>query len=145
MDITSPAFANNDTIPVRFGHAQDNVNPPLVFTAIPPDTQSLVMIMDDPDAINGTFTHWVMYNIPPAETHLGENEVPVGAREGVNDYGKKGYGGPQPPSGTHRYFFKLYALDDQLDLEEGATAEEVEEAIEGHVITKAQLIGLYSA
>jgi hypothetical protein len=145
MDITSPAFQPDDTIPARYGYARENINPPLTFSNIPVDTQSLVLIMDDPDAPGETFTHWVLYNIPSAETHLGENEIPAGATEGTNDYGGKGYGGPQPPSGTHRYFFKLYALDDKLDLTEGATSEELQEAMEGHVITKAEIIGLYSA
>jgi Raf kinase inhibitor-like YbhB/YbcL family protein len=87
----------------------------------------------------------VIYNIPPAEINLGEDEIPAESSEGTNDYGEKGYGGPKPPSGTHRYFFKLYALDEELDLAEGLKSSEVEEAIEGHVITKAELMGQYAA
>lgn len=145
MDIASPAFDNMDPIPIRFGKTQENINPPLVFSEIPEDAESLALIMDDPDAPSGTFTHWVLYNIPAIEMNLGEDEIPEGAQRGFNDYGKKGYGGPQPPSGTHRYLFKLYALDSKLNMEEGANSEELQEAMEGHVITKAELVGLYSA
>lgn len=146
MNITSPAFENNDTIPVRFGRSHEDISPPLEFTEIPTEAQSLVLIMDDPDAPNGPFTHWLIYNIPPVEVHLGEDEIPAESIEGINDYGEKDYGGPKPPSGTHRYFFKLYALDDMLDdLPPDINSEDLQEAMEGHVITKSELVGLYSA
>lgn len=145
MEITSTAFDDNDEIPTRYGRSFDDINPPLAFSDIPEDAQSLVLIMDDPDAPSSTFTHWVAYNITPEEVELGEGETPAGSVQGTNDFGELGYGGPMPPSGTHHYHFKLYALDDQLDLPEGATSEDLEEAMEGHVITKAEIVGLYSS
>lgn len=145
MEITSTTFDDNDDIPTRYGRSYDDINPPLVFSEIPEDARSLALIMDDPDAPSGTFTHWVVYNIAPQELELGEGDLPDGAINGTNDYGEQGYGGPMPPSGTHHYHFKLYALDDQLELEESVTGEDLEEAMEGHVITKAELVGLYSA
>ncbi|HET7673800.1 MAG TPA: YbhB/YbcL family Raf kinase inhibitor-like protein [Candidatus Saccharimonadales bacterium] len=145
MHLTSPAFQNNDDIPIRYGRKFDDINPPLEFSEIPPDAESLVLIMDDPDAPGGVFTHWVIFNIPPAATHLGEDEIPAEAVEGINDYGRKGYGGPKPPNGTHRYVFKLYALDALLELQPEVNSEDLYEAMEGHVITKAKLTGLYSA
>lgn len=145
MTISSKAFDDNEDIPTRYGRAFDDVNPPLNISDIPVDAASLALIMDDPDAPSGTFTHWVVYNIAPAELDIEEGEVPEGAVLGVNDYGELGYGGPMPPSGTHHYVFKLYALDDQLDIGEGATSEDLEEAIEGHVITQAKITGLFSA
>ncbi|HEX5456503.1 MAG TPA: YbhB/YbcL family Raf kinase inhibitor-like protein [Candidatus Saccharimonadales bacterium] len=145
MNITSSAFKHNGTIPSKYGRVYDDINPPLAFTGIPSDAESLVLIVDDPDAPGGTFTHWLIYNIPAAEVNLGEDEIPAESMEGINGYGEKGYGGPKPPSGTHRYFFKLYALDDELDLPEGVKSDELEEAIEGHVITSAELVGNYPA
>ncbi len=145
MLIISAAFENNDEIPTRYGKAYDDVNPPLGIAEVPAEAASLALIMDDPDAPSGTFTHWVVYNITPEETDLEEERLPNGAIEGTNDYGELGYGGPKPPSGTHHYKFKLYALDEQLSLGEGATSEDLEEAMEGHVITKAELTGLFSA
>lgn len=145
MEIISPAFDNNDDIPVRYGRKFDDTSPPLAFSEISKDAESLALVMDDPDAPSGTFTHWVVFNIKPEEVELGEGETPAGAVQGTNDYGELGYGGPMPPSGTHHYHFKLYALDSPLNLEEGATSEDLEEAMEGHVITKAEIIGLYSA
>jgi Raf kinase inhibitor-like YbhB/YbcL family protein len=145
MTIESMAFEDNEEIPTRYGRSFDDVNPPLSIADVPNDAISLALIMDDPDAPSGTFTHWVVYNITPEEMNIEEGETPAGAVRGVNDYGKLGYGGPIPPSGTHHYHFKLYALDSQLDLEEGSTSEDLEEAMEGHVITMAKIVGLYSA
>jgi hypothetical protein len=145
MTITSTAFQNNDEIPARYGRAYDDVSPPLDFEDFPENAASLALIMDDPDATSGTFTHWVVYNISPATTQIAEGELPSGATEGVSDYGQEGYGGPQPPSGIHRYVFKLFALDSQLDLEPGATSEELQEAMEGHIVAKAELTGTYPA
>jgi Raf kinase inhibitor-like YbhB/YbcL family protein len=145
MHITSSAFPHNGTIPTKYGRAYDDISPPLALTDIPPDAESLVLIVDDPDAPGGTFTHWVIYNIPPAEINLGEDEIPAESSEGINGFGEKGYGGPKPPSGTHIYFFKLYALDEELELAEDMKSDEIEEAIEGHVIAKAELMGQYAA
>lgn len=145
MTITSVAFDDNEEIPSRFGRAFEDISPPLSIAEIPTDAASLALIMDDPDAPGGTFTHWVVYNITPEEMDLDEGGLPEGAISGINDYGELGYGGPMPPSGTHHYVFKLYALDEQLNIGDEATSEDLEEAMEGHVITEAKLTGLYSA
>jgi hypothetical protein len=139
------AFPGGDSIPDKYGRVFDDINPPLTFDDIPADTESLALIMDDPDAPGATFTHWVIYNITPASTRIAEGELPAGAVEGLNDYGKKGYGGPKPPTGTHRYFFKLFALDTKLSIASGATAEEVSEAMRDHILSKAELAGTFSA
>lgn len=118
------------------------MNPPLNITGIPEGTVSLVLIMDDPDAPMGTWDHWILWNIAPA-TQIEENSVPEGAVQGVNSWRRNDYGGPCPPSGTHRYFFKLYALDTMLDLELAAGKRRVETAMKGHILGEAQLIGLY--
>jgi hypothetical protein len=145
MTITSTAFQNNDEIPARYGRTYDDVSPPLDFDDVPETAASLALIMDDPDATSGTFTHWVVYDIPPATTQITEDRLPPGALEGVSDYGTEGYGGPMPPSGTHRYVFKLFALDGPLELEPGATSEELQEAMEDHIVANAELTGTYPA
>ncbi len=145
MTIESPAFDNNDEIPTKYGRAYDDVSPPLDFDEVPPDATQLALIMDDPDAPGGTFTHWVVYDIPVHTTRTAEGKIPDGATEGVNDYGQTGYGGPMPPSGAHRYIFKLFALDITLSLPDGATSEELQEAMDGHIVAKADLVGTYSA
>jgi len=144
MKITSSAFLDNDKIPPKYTCDSENVNPPLTLSAVPKEAQSLVLIMDDPDAPGGTFTHWVVFNIPPSTMQILENSVPENSIQGATDFGKVGYGGPCPPSGTHRYFFKLYALDSVLELSEGASKEEIEDAMEDHIIDSCQIIGLYS-
>lgn len=145
MNLSSPVFDHEDTIPTRYGYKHDNVNPPLSISDIPPQAQSLALIMDDPDAPGDTFTHWVVYNLSPATLEIGEGQLPMDCFEGVNDYGKRRYGGPKPPFGIHHYHFKLYALDTPLDIPAGATSEELQEAMENHIVAKSELIGLYSA
>jgi hypothetical protein len=105
----------------------------------------LVLIVDDPDAPSGLFTHWLVWNIDPKTTSIAEHIVPKGAVEGTNDFGESGYGGPQPPSGTHRYYFKIFALDRTLDLSAGAKRREVDKAMKGHVMAQAELMGRFSA
>lgn len=144
MQIKSSAFENNEKIPAKYTCDGQNINPPLTFSQVPKEAKSLVLIVDDPDAPGKTWTHWVLYNILSSTLQILENQIPEGAVEGVTDFGSTGYGGPCPPSGTHRYFFKLYALDTTLDLEESATKADVEEKIKDHIIEKAELIGLYS-
>ncbi len=141
--IVSPAFSENEKVPVKFTCDADNINPQLDISGIPQGTASLVLIVDDPDAPGGTWVHWTVWNIDPAATSILENNVPSGAVEGVTDFGVPGYGGPCPPSGTHRYFFKIYALDITLDLDPSSTASDVESAMQGHVLDSAELIGLY--
>ncbi|MEK7534300.1 MAG: YbhB/YbcL family Raf kinase inhibitor-like protein [Patescibacteria group bacterium] len=144
MRITSSAFEHNTKIPAKYTCDGDNINPPLEFVDVPKNAKSLVLIVDDPDAPSKIWVHWVVYNINPQTSEAKENSVPEGGIEGVTDFGKPGYGGPCPPSGTHRYFFKLYALDSVLDLPQNVTKQMVEEKIEGHIVDQAELIGLYS-
>lgn len=147
MKITSQAFSNNSYIPKKYTCDGENINPPLSINEIPANTKSLVLIVDDPDAPMGTWVHWVVFNIdpPPAggTKEIAENSVPQGATLGKNDFGKLEYGGLCPPSGTHRYFFKIYALDTLLDLASGAAKAEVEKAMKGHILDQGKLIGLY--
>lgn len=144
MKITSSAFINNGVIPKKYTCDGEDVNPPLEFIDVPENTKTLALIVDDPDAPMGTWVHWVLYNISPDCRKIEENSVPKGAMEGINDFRKRTYGGPCPPSGTHRYFFKLYALDCVIDLKGTVTKKDLEKAMDGHIIAKAELIGLYS-
>ena len=140
MKITSKEFEHNQYIPGKFTCQGQDVNPGLTIEDIPEAAQSLALIMDDPDAPMGTWVHWVVFDIP-VTNKVGENSIP--GKLGTNDFGRKNYGGPCPPSGTHRYFFKIYALDQKLDLQEGVSKEDLEQAMEGHVLDQAELIGLY--
>lgn len=144
MKIESPAFQHNQPLPAKFTCDGQNINPPLVFSEVPVETKSLVLIMDDPDAPMGTWVHWTVWNISPQIKEIAENSLPPGAVEGITSFGKPGYGGPCPPSGTHRYFFKLYALDTTLTLEPSTDKQTLEKALEGHLLAQAELIGLYS-
>lgn len=144
MNITSTAFQHNGNISSKYTCDGENVNPPLTFSEIPKEAKSLVLIVDDPDAVGGkTFLHWLLYNIPPATMQIMENSIPESSSQGLTHFGKAGYGGPCPPSGTHRYFFKLFAIDTVLDLPDGASREEVEEKMKDHIIASAEMIGLY--
>jgi len=150
MDIklTSPAFADGELIPAKYTADGRNVSPPLAWSPVPEGAKSIVLINDDPDAPMGTWVHWVLYNLPADATSLEENIPPVetlpnGAKQGTTDFGRIGYGGPAPPSGTHRYFFKVYALDTILDLPTGATKRQVENAMQGHIVAEGQLVGKY--
>jgi len=140
LRITSPVFQNRGIIPAKYTCDGVNVNPPLSIEDIPEGTRSLVLIVDDPDAPMETWDHWIVWNIPPVEK-IEENSVP--GIEGLNDFNKHSYGGPSPPSGTHRYFFKVYALDTKLDLNRNSRKEDVERAIEGHILAKGEIVGLY--
>jgi Raf kinase inhibitor-like YbhB/YbcL family protein len=142
MRIQSPVFENGATIPDRFGCRGENINPPLTIENIPAGTQSLALIIEDPDASPGTFTHWVMYDIPATGT-IEERSAP--GREGMNSGGGKGYTGPCPPSGTHRYLFRIYALDTRSNLAEGSDRATLEKAMQGHILASAELKGLFSA
>jgi len=140
MKITSSEFSHNDMIPAKFTCQGANINPELNIEDVPEGTVSLVLIMDDPDAPMGTWDHWILFNMDPVNK-ITEDSAP--GVEGVNSGSRTGYGGPCPPSGTHRYFFKLYALDTKLELDSSADKKDVEEAMQGHVLEKAELIGLY--
>jgi Raf kinase inhibitor-like YbhB/YbcL family protein len=144
MKIVSPAFTEGGTIPEKFSKNGENVSPHLRITGAPAEAKSLALIVDDPDAPVGLFTHWLVWNIDPKTAEVAEGSAPSGAMEGRNDFGEVGYGGPQPPSGTHRYYFRVYALDRTLDLKPGAKRREVDSAIKGHVIGQGELMGRYS-
>ena len=142
LKISSPAFKDGTLMPRKYTCQGDDISPPLVISGLSQNARSLVLIVYDPDAPMGNWDHWVMWNIPLVGS-IGEGTVPAGALQGVNSFGDIRYGGPCPPSGTHRYVFKLYALDTLIGLEEGATRSSVEDAMKGHVIDSAQLTGLY--
>ena len=141
MEISSPSFEHNTSMPAKYTCQGEDINPPLVISGIPEGTQSLVLIMDDPDAPRATWDHWIVFNMAPL-ARIDEDSVPAGI-QGRNSWGRNDYGGPCPPSGTHRYFFKLYALDAVLDLPPGTPKRAVEKAMKPHLIASAELIGLY--
>jgi Raf kinase inhibitor-like YbhB/YbcL family protein len=140
MKISSPAFGTNQKIPKKYTCDGEDISPSLMIDEIPEGTETLALIVDDPDAPAGTWVHWVVFNIP-VTNRIEEGEVT--GNQGINDFRKERYGGPCPPSGTHRYFFKLYALDQELGLSEGASRRDVEAAMGGHILAQAELIGLY--
>ena len=143
MKLDSPVFEANGRIPTKFTCVGKDVSPPLRITDAPPSAKSLALIMDDPDAPAGTWVHWVEWNIPPGPTTIAEAAGRLGV-QGTNSWGKRGYGGPCPPSGAHRYFFKVYALDAMLTLPEGTQKSGLLAAMEGHILAQAELVGLYS-
>lgn len=143
MKLTSPVFNHQEAMPAKYTCDGENVNPPLLIAGVPEEAKSLVLIMDDPDAPSGTWLHWTVWNIVPNQKEISENRVPEGAQEGVTSFGRSGYGGPCPPSGEHRYFFKLFALASQLELPAGASREALEKAMEGYILAQAELVGLY--
>ena len=144
MLIQSSAFAHNQTIPKKYTCDGENINPTIAFSNIPKGAKTLALIVDDPDAPVGLWVHWILFNISSDTKEIKEGSMPKGAVEGTTNFGKPGYGGPCPPGGEHRYFFKLYALDTELDLPSSADKETLEEAMVGHVLDKAELVGLYS-
>ena len=144
MKISSPAFQDGGTIPEKFSKNGQNLNPELRIEGTPAEAKSLALIVDDPDAPVGLFTHWLVWNIDPKTTEIAENSVPKGGIQGTNDFPGQRYDGPQPPSGTHRYYFKVFALDRMLDLKSGVKRKEVDAAMQGHVIAEGQLMGRYT-
>jgi len=142
MKLTSSAFENEGAIPSEFTCDGDGISPPLAISEVPENTKTLALISDDPDAPAGMWVHWVVFNIPPDTKEIPQGTEPQGV-QGNTDFGRTGYGGPCPPSGTHRYFFKLYALDTELDLPEGSIKGEVEQAMEGHILAQTELMGKY--
>lgn len=143
MQLSSPAWPNEGVIPARFTCDGDDVSPPLNISGVPDGAQSLVLVADDPDAPRGDWVHWTVWNILPGTAEITEGMAPAGAVEGTTDFGKPGYGGPCPPSGEHRYQFKLYALDTTLDLSPSARKADIEQAMEGHILEQAALAGRY--
>lgn len=148
MEIKSPAFAHGAPIPAVHTCDGKDTSPPFMFAGIPPKARSLALIADDPDAPAGTWVHWVAWNIPAGAASLLEDlarkdRLPDGTRQGINDFQRAGYGGPCPPSGTHRYFFRLYALDTTLDLPAATTRSDLDGAMRGHVLARAETFGTY--
>jgi len=145
MELSSPAFDDYAHIPTRHGRHGEGANPPLQISGVPDATASLALIVDDLDSPLGAFTHWVVWNIPPDTVNIHEGAIPPGAQSGLNGFGERGWGGPCPPSGTHRYRFRLLALDCELELTTPDRRDHVESALAGHVIDEATLIGLFRA
>jgi Raf kinase inhibitor-like YbhB/YbcL family protein len=143
VKISSPVFKNKQMIPQKYTCDGENINPPLQISDIPKETQSLALIVDDPDAPSGDWVHWLVWNINPKTQSIGENEISEKAIQGINDFNRQNYGGPCPPSGTHRYQFKIYALDTILDLPPSSRKKDLEKAMENHILDKDTLIGLY--
>lgn len=148
MILTSEVFNEGQPIPSMHTCDGQDVSPALSWSDIPPQTRTLTLICDDPDAPRGTWVHWVYFNIPPEApglpAHIPADPSPMlGGTQGKNDFGRLGYGGPCPPGGTHRYFFRLYALDARLDLAPGATRKDLEKAMKGHVVARTELMGTY--
>ena len=144
MTITSTAFKNNDRIPSKYTCDGQGINPPLSFSDIPKEAQSLVLLVEDPDAPGGTYHHWSIYNMPVSTAEISENAKDLPGQQGITDFGTAKYGGPCPPSGSHHYHFKLYALDTMLEVSDKATFNELEVAMQNHILATAELIGLYS-
>ena len=143
IKITCSAFQEGGNVPSKFTCEGSDTSPPLQITGIPSQAKSLVLIADDPDAPSGLFTHWLIWNIPPQTTSISEGNAPRGVH-GTNDFGKSGYKGPCPPSGTHMYSFKVFALDRELDLRGGAKRSQLDAAMKGHVIAQGELVGRYA-
>ncbi len=146
--LTSRAFKDGEMIPSHYTSDGDDVTPPLAWTNVPEGTKCFALICEDPDAASGSFCHWVIYNIPSNITNFPEafpslNSLPNGTKQGATDFGGIGYRGPAPPSGIHRYYFKLYALSSLLDLEPGATKDQLEKKMQRRILGEAQLMGKY--
>jgi hypothetical protein len=148
MKLTSTAFAEGAQIPARYACVGDDFSPPLAWSDVPAGARSLALIADDPDAPAGTWVHWVAFDLPATADGLpegikGEKQLAGGGLQGINSWKRSGYGGPCPPSGTHRYFFKLYALDTVLPLGNNTTAKDLQAAMKGHILAEAQLMGRF--
>jgi len=145
--LESKAFRNGESIPKKYGYKHGNISPPLIINGIPENTQSLVLIMDDPDAmdvVGKVWVHWVVWNIEPKTTEFKENFIPPNCLEGETDFGEIGYGGPAPPDKEHTYIFKLYALDQKLDAVKDSTKKEIELLMSDHIIEEAILQGTFA-
>lgn len=143
MKITSSAFNHNQNIPSKYTCDGENISPPLSFLGVPKNAKSLILIVDDPDAPGKTWVHWTVFNIDPAVQEVSESSIPEGGIEGMTDFGKPGFGGACPPTGTHRYFFKLYALDTTFAFSLTADKKEIEKAMQNHILASCELVGLY--
>ena len=145
MELASNAFQDKGVIPAVHSYRGGNISPPLKINGVPGDAVGLALICDDPDAPGGTWVHWVVWNIDPKTTQIPKGSLPAGAIVGSNSWGKAEWGGPAPPSGTHHYVFKLYALKEAVSLQPGANSKALETAIKGKILAEAKLVGLFSA
>jgi Raf kinase inhibitor-like protein, YbhB/YbcL family len=143
ITISSPAFSPGAEIPAKYTCNGQSLSPELRISDAPPAAKSIALVVEDPDAPSGLFTHWLVWNISPQTAKFAENGAPADALQGTNDFSKRGYGAPCPPSGTHRYIFKVFALDQPLELKAGARRTQFDSAIKGHVIAQAELVGRY--
>jgi len=144
MTMTSPAFVHAKAIPRKFTCDGEDLNPPLLIEGVPKEAKSLALVMDDPDAPGGVWVHWVLWNIDPATARIGEGSVPPEAEQGLNSWERRIYGGPCPPAGIHRYFFRLFALQERLDLPVSATRKDLDRAMQGKILARCELCALYS-
>jgi len=144
MRMTSPAFVDSKSIPSNYTCDGDDQSPPLAIEGVPPEAKSLALVMDDPDAPAGVWVHWVLWNIDPATARIAQGSVPPGAEQGENSWKRRNYGGPCPPSGRHRYYFRLFALKERLDLSPSATRKDLDRAMQGKIVARCELLGLYS-
>jgi Raf kinase inhibitor-like YbhB/YbcL family protein len=142
LKISSPAFSHNGMMPDKYTCHGEDVSPPLQIDGVPAEAKSLAIVVDDPDAPMSTWVHWIIWNIDPSKTNIGEGESP--GTEGINDFDRHSYRGPCPPGGTHRYFFNVYALDKMLDIPDSSEKDDLEWEMEGHVISKGRLVGLFT-
>ena len=143
LKISSPAFENGAKIPKKYTCDGENVNPPLKIENVPSNTKSFALVFDDIDAPRGSYVHWILWNMDPNVMEIKENSAPEGAVQGMNDFKKRNYGGPCPPKRAHKYVFKIYALDSLLNLNPNSTKKDLEKAMEGHIISQFQLMGVY--
>ena len=147
LRLASPAFEDGERIPREYGYTEANVNPPLEFAGVPEEAASLALVIDDPDAVEPAgqvWDHWVVWNVDPTTDRIHADWAPGDAVEGTNDYGERGYGGPNPPDGEHTYRFRLFALSEAPDLPPGATKADLEEAMAGRILAEAELTGTYA-
>lgn len=144
ISVTASAFRAGDSIPAKFTCNGANISPELKIDGVPTEAKSIALIVDDPDTAHGLFTHWIVWNIDPKTTEIAENSSPSGAVQGTTDFGKRNYGGPCPPSGSHRYFFKIFALDSKLDLKSSARRAQLDAAMRGHTLAQGELMARYS-
>jgi len=144
MKLKSSAFVNNSNLPAKYTCDGQRINPPLLISDVPKEAKSLALIFEDPDAPSKTFIHWILWNIDPTTTEISENSIPTNAKQGTTSAGSTGYFSPCPPSGTHHYIFKLYALDIVLNLTPNAGKDNLEQAMQGHILDSVELISLYS-
>jgi len=143
LQLTSTAFANGAAIPKRYSCDAGELSPPLSISGVPGEARSLALIVDDPDAPGGVWVHWVLWNIDPRTAQVAGGSIPAGARQGLNSWQRTGYGAPCPPSGTHRYVFRLFALKERLELPAGSSREDLERAMRGKILSRCEMLGLY--